>query len=508
MQPTPNGRLHIGHGGGPYLRADVIARALRRDGEHVEIISGSDAYENWVLADGLATGRTPEQTCAVYHAGIKSDLDRLGVELNLWVDPLSAEHNSGYVHVQERLLSTLSDSGRAELFTERVPLGVESGRPLMGVWIAGECPNCGAAAGGNSCTACSDSFSPDLLRNPRSRLTNEQITWVDRPNWFAPAPRAVLEALAATGLPGQFQVPVQTFLDRKGARIRLSLPGEWGVPSSLAPTDSVLSNTYYGYSVYCGQLYSDLRSGVGNALDRDSGVTVVGLFGSDNSIAGLVAPQVLAVGTAFKAFDHTVINHMLHFEGRKCSTSQQHGIWIEDVIDKTNVSSDELRYCLTQIPLDRNVSDIDTGRIVTTVNRLRVWRTATLGPVLEALKPGASTPTAPVELRAALERQQQYLRPPVVDLVDATDVLTDWMFKRDPQHCETEAVAEWLLGVALLGAPILPILAGQLWTELGLPGVPSRSVLNHAVQLSRTSAGLDLRMHTPLNAEDIAGIAR
>jgi hypothetical protein len=32
MCPTPNGRLHIGHGAGSYLRADAIARASRRDG--------------------------------------------------------------------------------------------------------------------------------------------------------------------------------------------------------------------------------------------------------------------------------------------------------------------------------------------------------------------------------------------------------------------------------------------------------------------------------------------
>ncbi len=61
MQPTPNGRLHLGHGAGPYLRADVIARAPRRDGDDVQIITGTDAHENWVLADGLTSGHTPSR---------------------------------------------------------------------------------------------------------------------------------------------------------------------------------------------------------------------------------------------------------------------------------------------------------------------------------------------------------------------------------------------------------------------------------------------------------------
>jgi hypothetical protein len=59
MQPTPNGRLHVGHGAGPYLRADVLARALRVAGHQVAVISGSDAFENWVIADALSSGRTP-----------------------------------------------------------------------------------------------------------------------------------------------------------------------------------------------------------------------------------------------------------------------------------------------------------------------------------------------------------------------------------------------------------------------------------------------------------------
>ena len=54
-----------------------------------------------------------------------------------------------------------------------------------------------------------------------------------------------------------------------------------------------------------------------NSLDLESPVTVVGLFGSDNSIAGLVAPHVLAEPAGYKPFDHTVVNHMLHFDGAK-----------------------------------------------------------------------------------------------------------------------------------------------------------------------------------------------
>jgi methionyl-tRNA synthetase len=50
MQPTPNGRMHIGHAAGTYLRADVLGRSLRTAGHQVKVACGTDAYENWILA--------------------------------------------------------------------------------------------------------------------------------------------------------------------------------------------------------------------------------------------------------------------------------------------------------------------------------------------------------------------------------------------------------------------------------------------------------------------------
>lgn len=470
MCPTPNGRLHIGHGAGPYLRADAIARALRRNGDTATVITGSDAYENWVLA-AVGPEQTPEQTCQHFHAGIKHDLDSLGVELDHWIDPLSDDHRDHYQHLHEHMLATLRDNGAARLEAELIPVGAETGRPLLGVWIAGRCPTCDAPAGGNTCTACGDHFHPADLRNPHSRLTDEPIRWQQQPSWFSHPhdPDTILHRLRATGLPEQFLNAPRNYLCRPGARIRLTQPGDWGITSPTIADGTVLANTYYGYSLYCGHLYTRRRA---NAFDPDSSVTVVGLFGSDNSIAGLVAPQILAGPAGFKPFDHTVINHMLHFAGRKCSTSKQHGIWISDLIDNTSVTSDELRYCLAQLPLDQHISDIDTATILTRINELRTWRTQQLATALHTFRTNP-TPTTDLSIVGPiLDQQQADLTPPHVDLAAATTAVRSWMFNNTLDLHNPQQAAQWLAGTALLTSPILPDMANELWATIGLGNRP------------------------------------
>ncbi|UGT59859.1 class I tRNA ligase family protein [Nocardia asteroides] len=466
MCPTPNGRLHIGHGAGPYLRADAIARALRRDGHTAAIITGTDAYENWVLA-ATSSDRTPEQTCREYHTGIEHDLRALGVELDQWIDPLADEHRGPYRKLHEHLLATLRASGAARQGVERIPVGAESGRQLLGVWIAGRCPTCDAPAGGNTCTTCGDHFHPDELRDPYSRLTDEPIRWDDQLSWFAypDDPDRVIDRLRATGLAEQFLTAPHTYLQRSTARIRLTQPGSWGITSDHLEPGTVLANTYYAYSLYCGQLHHRTS---GNAFAPNSATTVVGLFGTDNSIAGLVAPQILAAPAGLKPFDHTVINHMVHFEGRKCSTSKQHGIWISDLIDNTSITTDELRYALAQIPLDHYVGDIDLPLLTEQVNELRKWHNRRLETALGSIRATTLGSTDFELIAGQLDRQRHSLQPPHVDLTEATAIARAWMLTEALNTDDPHEATVWLTGTALLITPLLPQMAETLWAALGL----------------------------------------
>ncbi|MBN3554027.1 class I tRNA ligase family protein [Fictibacillus nanhaiensis] len=472
MQPTPNGRMHIGHGSGTYLRADVIGRALRVQGYQVKIITGSDAFENWILAESKESGRTPEETCEFFHSAIQDDLKNLDIHFDSWINPRSKEHFKGYLKLHEEILDELKKSGQARLENERIPYSKETGEALMGTWISGKCPQCKEECGGSSCVYCGAHFQPEELIEPCSRLDHSTLEWRTVQNWFA-RPKDISDILSrieASGIKEQWMRAVKDYLTIRAGRIRLSGPGTWGIKSSLVPEGFLLSNPYYLYSVYCGEVYKELVDSTHHAFHPNSNVTTIGVFGSDNSTPGLIAPHVLAEGSngRLKPFDLTVVNGMLFLEGQKCSTSKKHGIWLSEIQEeKTGISSDELRFFLSNAPLDRGLSDIRLDEMVRTINELRRWHTQTLIPELLKLN---KKQTISVSYTSKLEKvfmqQKLWLTPQHLDLQAAVKILKSWMFK---ELYETE---EWVLGLTLLGAPFMPKLSKQLWGLLGLKGIP------------------------------------
>lgn len=474
MQPTPNGRLHVGHGAGTYLRADVLARALRVRGHVVHSITGSDGFENWVLAEAQRTGRSPEETCDHYHAGIQRDLTNLGAQPDVWIDPRSAEHYPGYRRLHEDVLALLRRSGGAAAEKERIPYSVDTGREVVGTWIAGGCPNCGKPCGGSSCTFCSEHFQPEEVIDARSRLDDSPLEWRTEESWFA-RPRAtgsIVDHLTASGLRPSFVAPAARYLHNRGGRIRLTGRGSWGITGSTAAPGTVITNGYYLYSVYCGEVHQALTGAELNPFHPDSGVTVVGLFGSDNSTPGLVAPGVIAQGSegTLKPFDHTVVNAMLQFEGQKCSTSKRHGIWLSELLENTDISGDELRLFLARAPLDEDVADITLAGLVDSLLDQRSWYAQKLAPALEKLRQSVGRDDALDRdpLRAAAEAQRPFLEPGSFDLPRAVEVLDEWM-RSDLVHTPLT----WMLGLAVLGEPVTPTLAGELWQALGYDGRPT-----------------------------------
>lgn len=60
--PTPNGGLHLGHLAGPYLRADVYARALRTLGREAHVVTGTDDHQSYVAAIAHRLGSVKVRT--------------------------------------------------------------------------------------------------------------------------------------------------------------------------------------------------------------------------------------------------------------------------------------------------------------------------------------------------------------------------------------------------------------------------------------------------------------
>lgn len=476
MQPTPNGRMHIGHAAGTYLRTDVLARALKLRGHSVRTITGSDVFENWVIAEGRRTGFSGDEICDRYHEEIREDLEYLNVTLDAWIDPRSPEHREPYLNVHEETLRRLQQTERAMLVKERIPFSTETDHAVVGTWIAGECPDCRKSCGGSSCVFCGGHFQPEQLLNARSRLDDSVLRWEIRENWFA-RPNdfdAVIEHLESSGVRADFRGPAVRYLTTHGGRVRLTGQGAWGLKSNLVMDDSILSNGYYLYSVYCGEVYRRIEDRQINPFAPSSDVTTVGIFGSDNSVPGLIAPYAIAQGTEglLKPFDFTIVNGMLLFEGQKCSTSKRHGIWIGELAAKSTISSDELRFALLEIPLDEGAADVTLDGLIQSINQLRQCRSVQVPAAMRSITGVDILGEHKAAISDAYEAQHLSLMPDCLDLPRASHSLKSWM----SQSRYTDPV-RWLLGLALLSAPLTPDFAQEIWSSLGLSGKPNPAVV-------------------------------
>ncbi|MFA6129304.1 MAG: class I tRNA ligase family protein, partial [Bacteroidales bacterium] len=66
--PYVNGELHIGHGAGYLIPADIEARFQRAIGNDVLMVSGSDCYGTPITVEADRRGVTPKEIADEYHA--------------------------------------------------------------------------------------------------------------------------------------------------------------------------------------------------------------------------------------------------------------------------------------------------------------------------------------------------------------------------------------------------------------------------------------------------------
>jgi len=505
MPPTPNGTMHIGHIAGPYLRADTLTRALRRDGHRVLLISGTDAYENWVLLEAGRRNESPQVTCKRNFGLIKHDFDNLSIIFDLWFDPTVPEHAARYRNLHEQILRKLMAVGRADLVQEPIPVSTTTGDYVIGAWITGLCPVCGERVAGNSCVACGAGFQPTEIINPRSRYDGDELIWSTKASWFTTAEdiNKIGDVLKDTTLQDEFMDIVHDHLRRVGATVRLSQPGGWGIKSSLVEPDCVLTNTFYEFALYCGELAGRF-AGKDNLFSSSCESHIVTLFGKDNCAIGLVAPAIIKSNLPnIRLFNTILVNHLLHFEGSKCSTSRKHGIWVSELVDNTDICADELRYALSQLPLEARSFDLKITQIVENINEMRQWHRSRLIPIISHQ---AQSLTAAYdrhleqEMMSAVAYQGECLSPRCFDLPRATEVMRSWLFRSEVSEFTPPRCRVWMEGVALLSWPIMPGLGNAIWRFLGFDGIP---VTKHVVDRTAPRSSTQIAPKSLINLETI-----
>ena len=332
--PTANGPLHLGHLSGPYLAADIAARAAREGGGKVLALGGVDVHQNYVLTRAQNEGVDVEKLVAEYRRRIDDAYELARINCDAHVDP----EDRGHQAVIASMVRDLVDDGTFGLREMTLHACDGCGRTLHHSYVVGTCSRCGSGASGGSCESCGGFTSAQDLLDPSCdrcggaprelRATVPVLSLEDyRPRlteiWLraemGPRVRELVAGYLADRLP---DIPV-------------AYPTNWGTRAvdgqRVDVYVDVALSTFLTVARHLDPSVNDL-AGVRRAWREVS--ELWHFNGIDNAFyfAVLWPAVYLAAGATPDQLAGTVVNEFFTLDGAKFSTSRDHAIWVDEML--------------------------------------------------------------------------------------------------------------------------------------------------------------------------------
>ncbi|WP_282692522.1 class I tRNA ligase family protein [Streptomyces sp. CC208A] len=490
--PTPNGGLHLGHLAGPYVRADMLVRALRSTGREARYVTGTDDHQSYVAAAARLRGTAPADVATAEGDAIVATLRAAGVDADRLTRPAKDPEHAGRIR---ELLARVTASPSVREEERETAYCPSCDLSLHQAFARGACAHCGASSDGEICEACGRPGEARELTGVRCRICDtEAVTRPERALWLDLNAHAeeLREYLRTAAASPDLRILVERLLDEGLPPYRLARTTEWGV--GLGEGQAL-------------DAWADLALtflDAARAEAEEGGPARIALFlGYDNSFYYAVLLPVLAFAAGLgehlpAAF---VTNRFLHLGDEKFSTSRGHAVWADDAL--AAAGPDAVRLALLRDAPEGRVTRITeerAGRLAEDPLYLaaRAWLDgfAALDKNGDGLVPGTGAWTdAHREFYRCLNlttRQLDGLVLPeafsargYVDLLEsfvkrcAEFRATEETAREVPSLAEearTSLALEYLAAkvFAALAWPVVPGLAQRVWEWLGLPGEPVR----------------------------------
>jgi methionyl-tRNA synthetase len=334
--PTPNGPLHLGHLSGPFVAADVAARAARARGARTLTVSGLDPHQNYVQAKAAAEGRTAAAALDEYEALVRRALRAARITYDVFADPRA---DAGYRDAVARLLGEFA--AHKAVVTERVILTRCGGcrRTLHHAYVSGTCPGCGAGSSGGTCEGCGAFTTAENLGGARcSRCGGAPEPFeAEVPLLRLEAYREVLtDTWSRAVMPARVRSLTGHYLTAGLPDVPLAYPTDWGIP---AGADGLRIDVW-------AEMGLGLLAGIARRIDPAAGTldeygaawARVGecwhFLGIDNAFYfGMLFPAMFAAaGLPPGWLGGLVVNEFYRLDGLKFSTSRSHAIWAHEFL--------------------------------------------------------------------------------------------------------------------------------------------------------------------------------
>ena len=341
-QPTVNGPLHIGHLSGPYLAADIAARAARARGEPVLTVAGIDVHPNFVHLKAEFLGVDPHEMVAKFRAQIATAFDLAGIGYDVFLDPQDRQFERAVLGMLNELV------GRGTLPIREITMHqcADCGRTLHHAYVVGKCPICGSGANGLSCEPCGGFTSSELLidascawcgGSPRPMVVSVPVLPLE--DYRA----SLIGEWQLADLPPRVRAFLATYLTAPLPDYPVAYPTNWGIEC-----DGELSGLRVDFPTELGLSYiygpaKALRPAAGNLAERIAAFDDIdGVWhfnGIDNAFYFTVLyPAILAAaGVSRPLLRGATVNELYLLEGQKFSTSRNHALWADEFLAEEDV---------------------------------------------------------------------------------------------------------------------------------------------------------------------------
>ena len=350
--PYANGPLHMGHIAGCYLAADIFARYHRMKGNHVLMVSGSDAHGTPITIRADQEGVGPEAVLERYHAQFLDTWQRLGISFDLF----TSTHTENHRRVVQDIFLKLQE--RDYIYSDTMLLAYCAGcaRFLPDRYVEGTCPHCrNQRARGDQCDACGHTLDPIDLLEPRCNICGATPDFRNSEHFFLRLSAFEQPLLDWIGEKEHWRPNVANstrgFLQGGLKDRAITRDLTWGVPLPLEGYDE--KRIYVWFEAVIGYLSAAVewaeRSGNPDAWQdfwKDDQARAYYFIGKDNiPFHSIIWPAMLmGYGDLNLPYD-VPANEFLSLESRKFSTSQNWALWVPDYLDRYD--PDPLRYLLS-----------------------------------------------------------------------------------------------------------------------------------------------------------------
>jgi methionyl-tRNA synthetase len=486
--PYANGPCHIAHLR-TYVPADIFVRLLRKMGQEVVFVCGSDTHGTPITVKAEEEGVNPKEVVEKYHRHFLELFPKIGVCFDNYGstdDPLN--HNRT-VEIGRALL----EKGYIYEKRVRLPYCPVCKRFLPDRYQRGTCPYCGAQARGDECDqGCGRYLEPGELIDPRCTICGSKPEMRETSHFFFKLTafedflRGFLKGMDGTDNARNYALQwVEKGL--KDWNITRNL--EWGVrfPWGEGLVFYVWFDAPIGY-ISSTEEWAKKHGGNWEYFWRGPG-PIIHFIGADIIYHHCLFWPSMLRGAGYSLPYAIIASGMVKVEGKIFSKSRGYVVWVEEDYLERGLDPDALRYYIASYT--GHTRDLDfswftygekvNNELVATLGNF-IYRTLLLakrnyGYIVEGEVEPEVRGEAEAALRAILEGLDSYEFKKISDAVLSLasfgnrylQASEPWkLIETDPSRAKMKVHnCLWLVkALAVLMEPIMPSKAEELWLQL------------------------------------------